>query len=124
VVVNLSQARLDFDGDGKVSPEEMLTTSMGRVLGINAPQQQAGGDLVVRFDSADAMWLQAYTHFLSGMLDLLLAYDWRPVWDQCAHLVFLHPEPAPQIARFSQLGPGFEKWVDIVAAVHDMRLDA
>jgi hypothetical protein len=30
---------------------------------------------VIRFDSADAAWLMAYTHLLSGMSDLILAYD-------------------------------------------------
>ncbi len=122
VEINLGQVHLDLDGNGKVSPEETLTRSLGRILGIAAPVPPEA-DLIVRFDSADAMWLKAYTHLLTGMLDLLLAYDWRPVWDQCAHLVFLHPEPTPAITRFSAPLPGMSRWVDLIAAVHDMRLE-
>lgn len=122
VEINLSQARLDLDGDGIA--QEPLAHSLGRVLGIDGqPQPGEDKEVVVRFDSADAIWLEAYTHFLSGMLDLLLAYDWRPVWDQCAHLVFVHPEPAPRIAPFSGELRGFARWVDLIAAVHDMRLE-
>jgi hypothetical protein len=122
VEVNLSQVRLDLDGDGTCSPNETLLASLGQTLGL-AAQAPDGRDVLVRFDSADAAWLKGYTHFLSGMLDLLLAYDWRPVWDQCAHVVFLHPEPLPPMARFSQGGQGFAQWVDLIAAVHDMRLN-
>jgi hypothetical protein len=122
VEVNLSQVRLDLDGDGQCSTNEMLLVSLGRTFGLPA-QARDSRDVIVRFDSADAVWLKGYTHFLSGMLDLLLAYDWRPVWDQCAHVVFLQPEPLPPMARFSQGGQGFDQWVDLIAAVHDMRLN-
>lgn len=137
VEVNLSQVRLDFDGDGQCSTNETLLASLGRTFGLpaqarGAPVQRADGlpaqardsrDVIVRFDSADAVWLRGYTHFLSGFLDLLLAYDWRPVWDQSAHVVFLHPEPLPPIARFSQEIRSFDHWADLIAAVHDMRLN-
>ena len=122
VEVNLSQVRLDLDGDGQCSTNELLLASLGQTLGL-AAQARGGREVVVRFDSADAAWLKGYTHLLSGMLDLLLAYDWRPVWDQCAHVVFLHPEPRPPLARFSQEGPVFLQWADLIAAVHDMRLN-
>ena len=142
VEVNLSQVRLDFDGDGQCSTNETLLTSLGRTFGLpvqtrdgvasGPPQPMQGGlpaqarenrDIIVRFDSADAVWLRGYTHFLAGLLDLLLAYDWRQVWNQCAHVVFLHPEPPPSIARFSQEIRSFDHWADLIAAVHDMRLN-
>jgi hypothetical protein len=128
VEVNLSQARLDFDGDGIVSSNELLVDTLGRVLGVPA-RTQAGGDLIIHFDSADAMWLKGYTHFLTGIIDMILAYDWLPVWNQCAHQVFQHPDPMPPIASFSAVSQGgefdeeFAQWADFIAAVHDMRLE-
>ncbi len=122
VEVNLSQIHLDLDGDGQCSPNETLAASLERVLAPNAPAR-GGGDMVVRFDSADAMWLKGYTHFLSGVLDLLLAYDWRPVWDQCAHVIFLKPEPLPPLARFLSAPGRSDHWADLIAALHNMRLD-
>jgi hypothetical protein len=122
VEVNLSQVRLDLDGDGQCSTNETLFASMGQILGLD--ESMAGGqDVVIRFDSADAAWLKGYTHLVSGMLDLFLAYDWRPVWDQCAHVIFLRPEPLPAMARFGQELHGFLQFADLIAAVHDMRLN-
>jgi hypothetical protein len=120
VEVNLSKVRLDLDGDGVCGPEETLLSSLSQVAGFGRGPQE-GDDLVVRFDSADAAWLQGYTHFLSGFVDLLLAYDWSPVWNQCAHRLFYKPEPMPAIARFTS-GARSPEWVDFIAAVHDMRL--
>ena len=122
VEVNLSQIHLDLDGDGQCSPNETLLAVAGGGLGLN-PAAQGSNDIVVRFDSADAMWLKGYTHFLSGVLELLLAYDWHPVWNQYAHVVFLHPEPAPPISRFIQPDSRFAGWADLIAAVHELRLN-
>jgi hypothetical protein len=124
VEVNLSQARLDFNGDGIVSSNELLVATLGRVLGLPS-RTQTGEDLIIHFDSADAMWLKGYTHFLTGIIDIILAYDWLPVWNQCAHVVFQNPDPMPPIARFSAVSQGedFAKWADLIAALHEMRLE-
>lgn len=124
VTVNLSQMRMDFDGDGTVVTNELLLASIGRTMGLPAAQP-TGQDLVVHFDNADAAWLKGYTHFLSGVLDILMAYDWTPVWKQCAHHVFNRPEPMPPIAQHAVAGNRGEMFqiVDYIAALHDMRLD-
>lgn len=124
VTVNVSQARMDLDGDGIVGSNEMVLAAMGRPLGL--PVRDADGqDVVIRFDSADAVWLKGYTHFLSGVLGVLTAYDWMPVWNQCAHVVFRNPLPAPPIAKHSA-AMGHENMsqaADLIAAVHEMRLE-
>ena len=124
VTVNASRARMDADGDGTVASNELLMASLGRALGIPAPAPDAD-DLLLRFDEADAAWLQGYTHFLSGLLDILTAYDWMPVWNQCAHVVFLDPVPVPPIAAQSIDGRRREmaQILDCVAALHELRLD-
>ena len=125
VAVNASQARMDVDGDGTVASNEMLMASLGRVLGIPVPAPDAE-DLLLRFDEADAAWLQGYTHFLAGLLDVLTAYDWMPVWNQCAHAVFRNPRPVPPIDQYAGDVVRRERetqFLDYIAALHEMRLE-
>lgn len=124
VQVNASQARMDIDGDGTVASNEMLLASLGRPLGL-AAHDPAGADILIRFDNADAAWLKGYTHFLSGLLEVLTAYDWMPVWNQCAHVVFRDPQPMPPIAQPTAPGRRREmtQAMDMIAALHEMRLD-
>ncbi|WP_136645129.1 hypothetical protein [Tabrizicola sp. YIM 78059] len=54
---------------------------IGAVAGILAGGRRVGipvVDPVIRFDTADAAWLSAYTHFLSGFASVALAYDPEP----------------------------------------------
>jgi hypothetical protein len=49
-----------------------LTLGGARMIAVPVP------DPVIRFDTADAAWLTAYTHFLSGFVSTALAYDPEP----------------------------------------------
>lgn len=122
VEVNLTQVHLDFDGSGTIEETESLMQSLGDLMG-GLSGDPAAGDLVIRFDRSDAVWLLGYTHFLSGFMDILLAYDWRPVWDQCAHVLLLNPDPRPPFNEFAGRDASFPGWVDLMAALHDMRLE-
>lgn len=119
VTVDLSRIHLDFDGNGRIEEHELLLGSLAEMM--RAPS--GGQALIIRFDAADASWLRGYTHFLCGFLDILLAYDWRPVWDQCAHQLFLAPDPYPPLQQWVDSGDGFETWIDLIAAVHVMHLE-
>ena len=60
---------------------------MRAVAGLTLAGAGRGGmrpvaDPVIRFDAADAAWLQAYTHFLSGFVTLGLAFDPAPAIDR------------------------------------------
>ena len=124
VQVNLSKVRLDFDGDGVVSSNETLIAVFGRAFSL-PPGAGTNGDIVVVFDSADAMWFNGYTHFIIGMIDVLNTFDWMPVWNQCAHVLFQNPYPVPPIARISiSDGRDFAKWADLIAALHVFHLEA
>ena len=123
VRLNLTEAALDFSGDGTITREtETLQQAFARVLGgfrggtANAP-------LVVQFDQADAAWLKGYTYFLAGVIDLLASYEWLPVWNQSAHILFMKPEPRPAIAAVQVQPLPFGQWPDLIAAVHEMRLE-
>jgi len=122
VKINLSQVHLDFNGNGTIEESESLLKSLSAVLGRRS-RAQAEEDLVIQFDRADAVWLKGYTHFLSGVLDILLAYDWRPVWNQCAHLLLQNPDPYPEFQIWARPDRNVSQWADIIATVHDMRLE-
>jgi hypothetical protein len=81
--------------------------------------------VIIHFDSADAMWLKGYTHFLTGTIDILATYDWRPVWNQCAGLLFRNPQPPPPLKPYlrGDSEQMFSNWVDLIAALHDLRLE-
>ncbi len=119
VQINLAQAHLE-NKDGV--PGMPLSESLGRILGQRNSKEK---DLVINFDSADALWLKGYTHVLVGLLDVFMAYDWRPVWNQAAQAFFASPNPLPPFAKYTVAGQGGQigEWVDLIAAIHDMRLD-
>jgi hypothetical protein len=87
----------------------------------------AGADIVIRFDSADAVWLKGYTHFLTGLLDILTAYDWMPVWNQCAHVIFRNPQPLSPLVQGvgsdDKRSRDMSKIADLIAGLHEMRLE-
>lgn len=63
---------LDVDRDGKRSEWESLK-AMLEGLGAQADWSQFGG--TIRFDSADAEWLAAYVHLISGVSEMVIAVD-------------------------------------------------
>jgi hypothetical protein len=121
VRVDLSRVRIDFDGDGFAAPEERLAVVLGQTFRMRQGNG-AEADLVIRFDAADAVWLDGYTHVLPGALDLFLSYDWMPVWNRLAHHLFKSPDPMPPLAPFS-VNDQYGEWADLIAALHDMRLE-
>lgn len=122
VEVNLSRIRLDLSGDG--IPGDPLLESIGPAFGIPPGSDE---EIIVRFDSADAAWFQGYTHVVTGMLEVLLAYDWQPVWDQSAHLLFSRYDPAPAMAGFDpgpqDFGINVATIADLVATIHAIQLE-
>lgn len=116
VPVDFSKVRFTIDGSGILTPVESLLAPIAEMSGE--------GGMWVHFDSADAAWLQGYTHLVPGLLEVFTSYDWMPVWNQCAHHLFLNPQPRPPIARhsspehFGDTG----QIADLIAALHDMRL--
>lgn len=77
--LDLSFADLWFDvnANGTREAEETALTLVGRqLMGWQwQDPDPAAPPLVVRFDAADAAWLTAYTHLMSGIANTILAYD-------------------------------------------------
>jgi hypothetical protein len=75
--LTFSDLWFDIDMDGTRTPEEGALAVLGpQLLGWQwqAPDP-AAPPLTIRFDAADAAWLTAYTHVMSGVANTLLAYD-------------------------------------------------
>ncbi len=78
--IRLGDLWFDIDMDGKRSPGEgVIDIASGALTGgrpiARDPAAVPFAEAVVLFDTADAAWLSAYTHFLSGFAALVLAFD-------------------------------------------------
>lgn len=82
--ITVSDLWFDINSNGLREEGEGLAEVTGLVLGGRGVAGVAVIDPVVRFDTADAAWLSAYTHFLSGFAELALAYDPAPAVDRIA----------------------------------------
>lgn len=78
--IDLADLWFDIDMNGKRATghdgEDLMTVAMGAGLATrsNAPGGQAPS-LVVAFDDADAAWLKAYAHLISGVAEIALSLD-------------------------------------------------
>jgi len=75
VEVMLGDFWFDIDADGERDPWEGLMDIMGQV---NTRPGVAVFDGNIRFDTADAEWLKAYVHAVSGMAEFALSLDPTP----------------------------------------------
>jgi hypothetical protein len=76
--IRISDLWFDINGNGSREPGEGLAEVTGMALGGGRMFGVAVEDPVITFDTADAAWLSAYTHFLSGFASTALAYDPEP----------------------------------------------
>ncbi len=75
--IALDDLWFDINMNGLRDADEGLLHVAGATLRIGS-RRGAGGAPVIRFDTADTAWLSAYTHFLSALGDLVLAFDPTP----------------------------------------------
>lgn len=80
--VALADLWFDVNGSGTREPAEGLVVLAGTTLLPRRFQDGEANAPVIRFDTADVAWLKAYTHFLSGIGDLILAFPSRDVIEQ------------------------------------------
>ena len=106
--INLNGTR---DEGESVASVAGLTLGGGRMIAVPVP------DPVIRFDTADAAWLTAYTHFLSGFVSTALAHDPEPaiqrVMDSSAAIYSLWGDTPPPNAMDMMFG----RQVDRIAMV-------
>lgn len=81
--IALADLWFDINMNGARDAGEAMADVAGLTLG-GGGFGVAVQDPVVRFDTADAAWLAAYTHFLSAFTEVALAYDPGPAVDRVA----------------------------------------
>ncbi len=76
--IRVADLWFDINANGTREPGEGLAEVTGLTLGGGRMIGVQVQDPVITFDTADAAWLSAYTHFLSGFASTALAYDPEP----------------------------------------------
>jgi hypothetical protein len=76
--IRVTDLWFDINVNGTREAGESLAEVTGMALGGGRGFGVQVEDPVITFDSADAAWLSAYTHFLSGFASTALAYDPEP----------------------------------------------
>ncbi|KAF0116262.1 MAG: Uncharacterized protein FD150_432 [Rhodobacteraceae bacterium] len=76
--IRMADLWFDINANGTRDAGEALADVTGMALGGGRMFGVAVEDPVITFDTADAAWLAAYTHFLSGFASTALAYDPEP----------------------------------------------
>ncbi len=116
--IDLADLWFDIDSNGTRAPGEDALAVIGpMLLGWRWDQRDpATAAPVIRFDAADAAWLSAYSHFLAGFGNVLLAYDptvaITEVTTARAEIDALRGPP-----RNDLMLAGMEEFVDIAAIV-------
>jgi hypothetical protein len=115
--IRLSDLWFDINMNGSRDEGEDAGAVAGLTLGGARMIVEPVADPVIRFDSADAAWLAAYTHFLSGFVSTALAYDPEPaiqrVMDSSAAIYSLWGDTPPPNAMDMMFG----RQVDRIAMV-------
>lgn len=73
VTLDVASLWFDINENGVRDSGEGVLSVAGATVG--APLPDEAPSLVVRFDTADAAWLRAYTHLLAGVANLVIAFD-------------------------------------------------
>jgi hypothetical protein len=91
--------RLDFDGDNHGSDQERLSLLLSVIAGAETRDER----IKVVFDESDVPWLRGYTHLLSAMAEIMLAFDWHVTFEQSFHAAFPNTNlPTSELRRESE----------------------
>lgn len=112
VTINTADLWFDINANGaRDAGEDMLAVAASQ---LNRRLDADVKPPVVRFDTADAAWLSAYAHLLSGMSETILALDPTTaitrVTESTAALRAMGGEPSRIYLTYNE-----DKWIDLLA---------
>lgn len=81
--VDLSAARIDWNGDGRLGPEDGLGLAISDI-----DENGNAKPFVVGFDTADAKWLRGYCNLLMAVTKAWLSHDFSETWNYSFRLLF------------------------------------
>lgn len=111
--LNARDLWFDFDDDGQRGPtEDAAALLQAIVLGSVRPEEE-GVPPIIRFDTADAAWLSAYSHVMAGAGEIALAFDLETSLSkarrtQTALQALSDPGGIPPLAEY-------DRWIDPLA---------
>lgn len=123
LAINLDDLWFDLNGDGARQPNENAVPMLAGVFMPRAPRQATPAPRIVQFDNADAAWLSAYTHLVSGSAEMVLAFDPQPAIEKILATYARIQASREAAARAGGLdmpvaGP-FDSFIDPFAALLD-----
>jgi hypothetical protein len=124
VPVDILSIQLDLNGD-TAGGEEKLGPMLRRLRLVRDREEFPQEGLVVAFDYGDVCWLRGYTHLLTAISDLVLAYDKTEIVKSSGRFYFQKVKdgvvfPAQANPTYP-LDPEIDV-LDLIAFIHELRL--
>lgn len=120
--LRIDQVRMDLDSNGTATVDESLYVILQY---FRDPGRQFSGSLPVisvTFDLADAYWMRGYCNVMSGLGEVILAYNWKDQFERTAHLFYPRVDTPYEylVAEGSGMFEGFSpsNIVDAIALIH------
>lgn len=122
--VDLARLRLDLNGNGIASDNEMAGVAFSILFRGGRPRPEDVPSFVVAADRADAEWLRAYCHVFLALGEMHLAHDQRELFERAGHVVFPNTQTPHAYLRgrsvFDPTMTGLDV-TDLIALVHLIR---
>lgn len=120
--IPVGMIRMDYNDDGVADGNEALWALFNRVQRrFNADEAEAG-EFIIAFDRGDVEWLRGYCHICMAVAEIILAHDFRELFERCGHLAFAKPE-TPHKFLLSRIADDHEPILDMIALVHLMSFE-
>lgn len=122
--IDLAKLRLDLNGNGVASDNEMAGVAFSILFNGGRPRGDDVPSFVVAADRADVEWLRAYCQVFLAFGEMHLAHDQREIFERVGHVVFPNIETPHEYLRgrsvFDPTMTGLD-FTDIIALIHLIR---
>jgi hypothetical protein len=115
--LRVGMIRMDLNADNKPEPGETFWRIFSGYTGGRVSETDAR-NFVIRFDRADAVWLQGYCHLLAAMADMILAHDLSRPFTLAAPVLF----PDPKRVNPFRSDAFADSIIDSIALVHSLEM--
>ncbi len=122
--IDLARLRLDLNGNGIASDNEMAGVAFSILFNGGRRNAEDVPSFVVAADRADVEWLRAYCQVFLGIGEIHLAHDQRDLFERVGHVVFPSTETPHAYLRgrsvFDPTMTGLDV-TDLIALIHLIR---
>ncbi len=119
--IDLAKLRLDLNGNGVASDNEMAGVAFSILFRGGRPGAEDVPSFVVAADRTDVEWLRAYCQVFLGLGEVHLAHDQRELFERVGHVVFPSTQTPHEYLRgrsvFDPTMTGLDV-TDLIAFIH------